>query len=232
MRTIHVTSSLALAVLGALAVAAAAPPQATQGPPVLRYRVVHVVEGRRDEASQLWGRFGSHFLSHYGDVTWSTERGLAFRAFSPLGDFARADRALNELEADEGWQALREQAKGVFVDDRTVLLFFLGGRPFEPGEGPRILRTTRSPHSKLPLARAFAVRVADHLNSRYEGIGVSVYTAAVHDPQAIHWLFDYADHAAFESIQTSLVEDGAYLELYQGAAGLFLDEETFEARID
>jgi len=232
MRTIHVTGALALSVVSSLAIAASAPPQSTEQPPVLRYRVVQIAEGRRDEALRLWARFGSHFLSHYADDSYSAEGERMFRVFSPLDSFEQADGALRALELDEGWEALVQQTKGVFVEDKTVLLFFLGGRPFNPGEELRILRVTRSPQSKVPLARAFAKRVADHLDSQYEDLGVSTYSAAVHDPSAIYWIFEYADHTAFESIQQSLLEDEVYLDLYRRVEGLFLPEETFEARIN
>ncbi len=75
-------------------------------------------------------------------------------------------------------------------------------------------------------------RVADHLESHYEGLDASAYSAAVDDPAAIYWIFEYTDHAAFESIQLRLLEDEDYLELYQRAEGLFLDEETVETRIN
>jgi hypothetical protein len=232
MKTTHLALALALVAVGSLAIAASAPPEPAGQAAVLRYREVRIAEGRRDEALQLWARFGSHFLSHYAENSYSTEGETTFRVFSPLEDFERADGALRALELDEGWEALEQQAEGVFVDDHTRLLFFIGGRPFDPGDGLRILRVTRSPQSSVPLARAFAKRVADHLDSQYERLRVSAYAASVDDPAAIYWIFEYADHVAFESVQRSLLEDSGYLDLYRQAHDLFLPQETFEARID
>jgi hypothetical protein len=221
----------ALALLSGIGLAAPAPPQEREPPPVLRLRTVRFAEGREVEASELWSRFGSHFTAHYSPTVHGWTAGRVQVSLSRLGTFAEADRAMGELERDEGWRALLEQADGRLLEDRTVLLFPLGGRPFEPAGEVSFLRTTRSPASKAPLARAFAKRVTDHLDAAYEGLQACAMSPAVDDPTVIHWIFQYADHAAFETIQRSLLEDEDYLGLYRRAEGLFLDEETSEVRL-
>jgi hypothetical protein len=137
------------------------------------------------------------------------------------------------LQADEGLQALVDQVTAVCGEAPTVTdVYPLGGPNFDPRiNSYRFFQTTRSPHSRVPLARSFARRVAEYLEARYEAMDVRTYSADAQDSTLIYWFYDYYSEASWDRIRLELLDDEDYLQLYREADGLFYDEDMTEAEL-
>jgi hypothetical protein len=236
MRTAQVASGAVAALLAPLVLASFVASGSLQEPeprPVLFYREIPVVEGHWEDALELWSRHGAHFGANYHDDQFGASTEGVLRAFVVYPSYQESLETAAELAVDEGWQALQELGRDTLLEERSLHLFPLGGADFDGffEDSLAVLRVTRSPFSKVPEARNFARRVADHLEATYPGMDASTYSADLDDPTAIYWIFDHRDLAAWEHVRTLLVDDEIYLDLYREAEGLFLDDETTEVRI-
>jgi hypothetical protein len=241
MKTIPLVRSLGIAMVGLLVLASATRPEGTAARasdslPILFYWTQPYVEGQEGQARTLMWQVEAHINANYADsvhvaVFEDIFGGGTFHYFNKLADLPSAWELGDVLTRDEGWNALTERAETLF-DERAAWrgnLFPLAGAPFPPTPRPyRWLRVTRTHRSKLPLAQRFAARVVEHLEARYPEIDARAYSADLHDPGAIYWMFDYDDLAAWESVRARMLADDDYVALYEGADDLFIEEETKE----
>jgi len=225
----------------ALAALSAAPtPQEGAPPPVVYYWFNPVLEGAEDTAWPLVIQMENHMgMNHLDDYAarvftegFEEEQNVHwFVPFESLGEWHRASQVINK---DEGWQALLDRQAGVFDLERSreLLLVHLGGLPPKKTPKPwRWLQTTHSLPSKRPQAERFARDVANYLEATYEGIDAHVYTADFDDPSAIFWMIDFDIPVKWTTFRAKLQGDDAYLELFERAEGLFLEDRTTEVII-
>ena len=65
------------------------------------------------------------------------------------------------------------------------------------------------------------------MSTKYDGLQVRTFSADFQEPGVIYWFFDYSGaNVGWETIRLRLLKDEEYIQMYEGAEGLFLDEET------
>jgi hypothetical protein len=239
MRKILITGALALSAVVPLALAAsntsAATPVAEDQSIIFLWKGP-VRDGREgSDVSNILARYLAYTEVHYPDspvrVFSSRSRSSSFLYwFREHDDLASRQQLERTLGADEGWQALeREWGEhfGVEEEESIVYLFPIGGAARDDGSKfYRWLRVTRSPAMQVPLARAFAKKVVEHLEANYPGLEAPAYSADKSDPAAIYWMIDYESSSTWESIRARLLEDRTYVEMFREAEDLFFEEAT------
>jgi hypothetical protein len=239
MRKITVVGALALSAVVPLALAASNTSAATpvaEDQPMLFFWKGPVREGEDGgDVSNLLERYLNYAGAHYPDsparVFSSRSRSSSFLYwFREHDDLASRQQLERTLAADEGWQALEEEWGEHFAveeEESNVYLFPIGGAGRDDGSKfYRWLRVTRSPAMQVPLARAFAKKVVEHLEANYPGLEARAYSAEKSDPAAIYWMIDYESSSTWESIRARLLEDRTYVEMFREAEDLFLEEAT------
>ena len=232
-------------VLAALAALSAAPspapcPQEPEYPPVLFYWINPTLEEAQDTAWPLVRQMENHMrVNHFEDYparvfteAWGAERTVHW--FVPFADLADRFRVEPIVHGDEGWKALLARQEGAFdlEQARSYYLVHLGG--LAPKKSPRQrrwLRITYSAPTKMPLAERFVRDVMNHLEASYDGIDAHAYTADFQDPSAIFWMIDYDTPESWTAFRAKLQADDAYVEMFERAEGLFLEDRTSEVMI-
>jgi len=190
------------------------------------------LEGQSEsEASDLLQRMLRYHQAHY---TGSYSLSILERAFGDgwvmFSEFTGINQYFavqNEQAADDGWLALAEEFGKFFGPVEPTLLFTLNGVGCGDGNVIRVLKVTRSPNSKIPLARRFARELAESLSRRHDYLQVRTFSSDIHEPGRIYWCFDYSGgNAGWETERLSLLSDDDYVEMHRDIEGLFFDDET------
>jgi hypothetical protein len=187
---------------------------------IVRYHDAHYAESYRltiFEGEFVDGRRPSEARSTASRWVWFAE----YEGINPY--FSTSAEQRN----DDGWGALMLEFEQVFGPPHRTMLFTLNGVGSGDGKVIRMLKTTLSPDSKIPLARQFARRLAQSASARHEGLQVRTFSADITDPGRIYWCFDYSGgNIGWESTRLELLADDEYAETYRDAEGLFVDDET------
>jgi hypothetical protein len=237
MKPLSMTTGLVAALLAPLLLAVPPEPtvqeDAAEGNYMTVFQRLVPLEGKSmRDAYELLERVDRYFSVHYSDTYRFQFRNGEFDddAWYTFAEFDRFDHFLavqREQATDEGWQALVNEWLEMFESDAATFLFPLNGVGVGEGGGIRVMKVTRSPDSKIPLARRFAERVATHLSARHEGLQVRTFSADVHRPGVIYWLFDYSGgNVGWESVRLLLLEDDEYIQMHEEGEELFIDAET------
>jgi hypothetical protein len=183
------------------------------------------------EANGLIQRLQAYHAAHYADVhRLQVLRDNFDDDWYWFAEYEGLTRCLvnwAERRKDEGWGALAQEVEEIFGPFEPTLIFPLNGVGIGDGQAIRMLKITRSPDSKVPLARRFARQVATTLSAKYDKLQVRTFSADFQDPGRIYWCFDYVGgNAGWESVRVELLADDGYIDLFVGASELFHDEET------
>jgi hypothetical protein len=212
-------------------------PQGGTPPPVLFYWSCPVVEAVESEAWSLVIQMENHMaMNHLDDYaarvfTEGFGETRTVHWFAPFESLAERIRVEEVVSADEGWQALLDRREGLFDLERLQLrhLVHLGGlAPKKTPKPWRWMQTTHSLPSKRVRAERFARDVADYLEATYDEIDAHVYTADFQEPSAIYWMIDFDSPVEWTAFRARLQGDDAYLDLFDRAEGLFLEDRTTE----
>jgi len=246
MKIFSIAAAAAVAMLAPLLLTSPSRPssQAPEERHVIAFMRLEPLEGQNlSDATHLLQRIANYHQAHYADAyrlsIFKREfaEGEASPADGPLAtrgawfaEYESINRCFatwTDQRADDGWGALMQEFERIFGPPRRTLLFTLNGVGSGDGKVIRILRTTLSPDSKIPVARRFAGRLAQSLSARHEGLQVRTFSADVQDPARIYWCFDYSGgNVGWESTRLELLADDDYVETYRDAEGLFVDEEA------
>ena len=86
--------------------------------------------------------------------------------------------------------------------------------------------TARARFGKLPQAYGFARDLAEYVNERHPQVAMSAYSNDLIEFGSVHWFTDYPDAATYERVRLALLEDAGYVELYERANDLFLEDSV------
>ena len=231
------SAALTLAALAALP-APEPTPQAAELQPVLYYWEGSPLEGVEGDAWALVTQMENHFRANYFEsspvrvFTEAFEPERTAHWFVPHESVAQIATVRPLLEEDEGWGALVQRQAQLFDVGTSTLLFHLGGLP--PKKAPkafRWLQVTHSPLTKMPLAERHARRVVEHLEAGYSEIDAHAYTSDLADRTAIYWMVDFDSVVEWSAFRLELQRDDEYIELFEAADGLFIEERTTDTMI-
>jgi hypothetical protein len=216
----------------ARAVATGADELSPTGLPVVSYARGDVSEEDLGEANRIASQVLSYIEAHYSDLASvrvfrvSTDELWTYHFFFEHETLMAYRQSWQRQASDEGWQALWDEFIETFVLDGRRLMTPLGGADLVHAPR-RLYRRTRSSYANLPRAYQLAREVAAHMGATY-GIRVTVYADQLNDPGAIHWFEEYDLGIHMRAVRARLLEDERYIELFDGADELFLEDEYSE----
>lgn len=125
-------------------------------------------------------------------------------------------RSWQDARLVEIWETLEGlYAPGTYFE--TVLV----PCPAEPVSAPPDLwlilvhRTARAKTVEYAAARRAAVELTDYLNANVEGLWVQLYENLLGDFGTLHWLIRVEDLATWHRVETGLLEDATYQDLFE-----------------
>ena len=189
---------------------------------------LRVHEGKQTEAVSLVARMANYFEANHGEqvvLTVLRDPGPMFDRILWTLDSPGLEHHLGimaQLDSEEGWAALIEEADGVV--DVQPPYFLLPASDLAPGGRPgsvRWFRTLRASYGNYAAALRHARAVADYVNAHSEGTFVEVYTGAHNAFGSIHLFADWAHGDQWRETRIRLWQDEAFLDLMEGAAGLY-----------
>ena len=217
------------ALLALAALPAAAPPQeATEEPaplPVLYYSVAEVSPDYDGDARAT--------ILEYGTVIEKVEPRITVSAFNQVLGAENARYHMLETLPDVfslrflvgAWNDGRIRALGPRMTNlwvpgsyRETVLVPCASVPVRPPAGRSYLLVHRSARAKIAAyasARQAAVELTDYVNEKSDDVWVQLYENLIGETGTLHWFVRTVDLATWHRVESSLLEDPGYLELYE-----------------
>jgi hypothetical protein len=212
----------------ARAIAAGAAAPSSTGLPMAHYMSFEVTEEGLGEANTVVSQVMSYTEAHYADLVSvrvfrsGRDQVWTYHIYFEHENLLAYRRTWQRQATDEGWQALWEALTRTYALDYGRLMLPLGGADLAAAPR-RLYRKTRSSFANLPRAYQLAREVATHMGETY-GVRVTVYVDQYDEPGVIHWFEEYDLFIHMKAVRAKLLDDERYVELFDRAPGLFLDE--------
>ena len=202
-----------------------------------------VREGKSDAADSITARRIAYLKANH------SRAGAAFHALTNYGPPTRQittiagfmnmpamEQLMTTLDEEEGWLALEEGEEDIFLLEERSFHMMLPVVLRDPPGPPMMFwwrRTARVDPSHLARALQFARAEAAYMKEHYPAVRIEVYAGVGESLGSLFWFGEFASSDIWREVQTRLWQDDAYLQLMEGASGLFVEgswEEVLNMR--